>query len=147
MRVGIVEVLGAGEVNDILESEFEKEVSTLEIKRQMVPTIDDSTLGAKRLVEDAACDFVVIGYALEENEKLSQAFQASILQAQFALKKNIFRVIVPHDKEIKDYAKDAAKEIIRYFYKPDELQHERSAMTPDQEQQQESSFNPFAMFG
>ena len=145
MRVGIVEVLGAGEVNDILEAEFEKEVSTLEIKRQMVPTIDDASLGAKRLVEDSACDFVVVGYALEDKEKLSQAFQETILRAQFELKKNIFRVIVPHDKEIEGYAKDAAKEIIRYFYKPDELQHERSTMASGQEQ--ESSFNPFAMFG
>jgi len=110
-----------------------------------VPTIDDAALGAKRLVEDTACDFVVVGYALEEGEKISHAFQTSILQAQFALKKNIFRVFVPHDKKIEDYAKDAAKEIIRYFYKPDELQHERSTMATGQEQ--ESSFNPFAMFG
>jgi len=145
MRVGIVEVLGAEEVNNVLEDEFEKEVSTLEIKRQLVPTIDDSALGAKRLAEESACDFIVIGYALEENEKLSQAFQASILNAQFALKKNIFRVIVPADKEIEGYAREAAKEIVRYFYKPGELQRERSSMTP--EQQPESSFNPFAMFG
>ena len=62
MRVGIVEVLGAEEVNNVLEVEFEKEVSTLEIKRQIVPTIDDAAFGAKKLIEDAACDFVVIGY-------------------------------------------------------------------------------------
>ena len=145
MRAGIVEVLGAEEVNNILESEFEKEVSTLEIKRELVATIDDAALGAKRLVEDASCDFVVVGYALEDGEKLSVAFQASILHAQFVLKKNIFRVIVPADKKIEDYAKEAAKEIIRYFYKPHELQHERSSMTEDQET--DSSFNPFAMFG
>ena len=147
MRVGIVEVLGAEEVNDILEGEFEKEVSTLEIKRQMVPTIDDAAFGAKKLTEDALCDFVVIGYALEDGEKLSQAFQSSVLYAQFTLKKNIFRVMVPHDKKVEEYAKEAAKEIVRYFYKPDELQHERSSMTPEQEEQNESSFNPFAMFG
>ena len=147
MRVGIVEVLGAEEVNNVLEAEFEKEVSTLEIKRQIVPTIDDAALGAKRLIEDSACDFVVIGYALEETEKLSQSFQNSVLHAQFTLKKNLFRVIVPTHKDIAPYAKDAAKEIIRYFYKPDELQHERSAMTHEQDAQGDSSFNPFAMFG
>ncbi|MCK4327489.1 MAG: hypothetical protein KAW41_03360 [Candidatus Diapherotrites archaeon] len=145
MRAGIVEVLSAEEVNNFLESEFEKEVSTLEIKRELVPTIDDAALGAKRLIEDTACDFVVIGYALEEGEKLSQAFENSILHAQFTLKKNIFRVIVPHDKKTEDYAREAAKEIIRYFYKPHELQHERSTMAEGQET--DSSFNPFAMFG
>lgn len=144
MRVGIVEVLGAEEVNNVLETEFAKEVSTLEIKRELVPTIDDAALGARRLVEDHMCDFIVVGYDLEDMEKLSQAFQLSILNAQYDLKKNIFRVIVPHDKKTEEYCRDAAKEIVRYFYKPEELQHEKSTMTTEQE---ETAFNPFAMFG
>ncbi|MBN3037575.1 MAG: hypothetical protein JW834_03960 [Candidatus Diapherotrites archaeon] len=144
MRVGIVEVLGAEEVNDVLEKEFEKEVTALEIKRQLVPTIDDAALGARKLIEDAQCDAVVIGYALEDGEKLSQAFQFTVLNAQYDLKRNIFRVIVPADQDVGGYASAAAKEIIRYFYKPEELQHERSAM---HEPQKDSSFNPFAMFG
>jgi riboflavin synthase len=143
MRVGIVEVLGAEEVNNVLEEEFEKEVSTLEIKRVVVPTIDDAALGAKMLVEDSGCEFVCIGYALEDKEKLAVATQMTILRAQYELKKHIFRVIVPHDADIKEYAKAAAKEIVRYFYKPEELQHERSSMKPEAE----SSFNPFALFG
>ncbi len=145
MRVGIVEVLGAEEVNNLLEVEFEKEVPTLEIKRQLVPTIDDAAFGARKLIEDTDCDFVVIGYDLEDSEKLSQAFEITVLNAQYDLKKNIFRVIVPSDTKNEDYAREAAKEIVRYFYKPEELQHERSSMTGEKEQ--ESSFNPFAMFG
>jgi riboflavin synthase len=146
MRVGIVEVLGAEEVNDVLEKEFEKEVQGLEIKRKLVPTIDDAGLGAKMLVEDMGCDAVVVGYALEEGEKLSQAFQITILQAQYGLKAHIFRVIVPSDQDIEPYAQAAAKEIVRYFYKPTELQHERSVMKSE-ERKEESSFNPFALFG
>ncbi len=146
MRIGIVEVLGAEEVNDILEHEFEKEVEGLEIKRHLVPTIDDAALGAKKLIEDMSCDTVVVGYALDDNERLSQAFQHTILRAQYEQKKNIFRVIVPGDQDVEPYAQAAAKEIIRYFYKPDELQHERSVMKSE-EKKEESSFNPFALFG
>lgn len=144
MRVGIVEVLGAEEVNNVLEEEFEKEVSTIEIKRQVVPTIDDTALGARILFEDFGCDVVVVGYALEEGEKLSRAFQDSVLYAQYDMKKHIFRVIVPSDKDVKEYAKAAAKEIIRYFYKPHELQSERSSMA--EPEKEETSFNPFALF-
>ena len=145
MRIGIIEVLGAEEVNDVLEKEFEKEVSTVEIKRLLVPTIDDAALGAKKLFEDANCDFVVIGYALEEGEKLSQAFQYSVLKAQYDFKKHVFREIVPHDQDIEPYAKAAAMEIIRYFYKPSELQREKSTLAENQ--QTTETFNPFAMFG
>ncbi|MCD6414437.1 MAG: hypothetical protein J7L23_02300 [Candidatus Diapherotrites archaeon] len=144
MRVGIVEVLGAEEVNNILESEFEKEVSTIEIKRQVVPTIDDTALGARILFEDSDCDIVVVGYALEGDEKLSRAFQESVLYAQYEMKKHIFRVIVPYDRDVGEYTKAAAKEIIRYFYKPHELQSERSSMS--EPEKEGTSFNPFALF-
>jgi len=147
MRIGIVEILGAEEVNNHLESEFEKELASVEIKRQLVPTIDDAALGAKKLFEDIDCDFVVIGYALDEGEKLSIAFQSSVLQAQYDFKRNIFRVIVPDDQDIEPYAKDAAKEIARYYYKPSELQHEKSTMAEPGQQQTSEAFNPFAMFG
>jgi len=144
VRIGIVEVLGAEEVNNVLEKEFEKELSTVEIRRQVVPTIDDTALGAKKLFEDFQCDIVVVGYALEGNERLSQAFQQTVLRAQYEIKKHIFRVIVPADQDIKVYASAAAKEIIRYFYKPEELQHERSSM--HEPEKKETSFNPFALF-
>ena len=87
---------------------------------------------------------MVVGYALEEGEKLSKAFQESVLHAQYDMKKHIFRVVVPADQEIEPYAKAAAKEIIRYFYKPEELQHERSSM--HEPERESTSFNPFAMF-
>jgi len=152
MRIGLVEVLGAEDVNNILEEEFEKEVSTLEIKRVLVPTIDDAALGAKMLSEDHGCDTIVIGYKLEDKEKIAISTQQSILHAQFVLKKHIFRVFVPSDSDEKEYSRDAAKEIIRYFYKPTELQHERSTMkhTPEEDQEHgsaSSAFNPFALFG
>lgn len=145
MRIGMVEILGAEEVNNTLEKELEKEVSTLEIKRFLVPTLDDAAFGSRKLVEDMQCDAVVIGYPLEENEKPSHAFQNSILYAQYQLKKNIFRVIIPHGEDFEHYAQEAAKEIIRYFYKPSELQHEKSAMHDGDKN--EKPFNPFAMFG
>jgi riboflavin synthase len=144
MRIGIVEVLGAQEVNNVLEQEFEKEVSTVEIRRQVVPTIDDTALGAKKLFEDFGCDIVVVGYALEGKERLSRAFQQTVLQAQYEMKKHVFRVVVPADEDINVYASAAAKEIIRYFYKPDELQAERSSM--HEPEKKETSFNPFALF-
>lgn len=144
MRIGLVEVLGAGEVNDVLEGELEKEVSSIEIRRQLVPTIDDTALGARKLFEDFSCDAVIVGYALEGDEKLSRAFQYSVLRAQYDVKKNIFRVVVPTDTEVKEYATAAAKEIVRYFYKPEELQAERSSM--HEPEREETSFNPFALF-
>lgn len=143
MRIGLVEVLGAGEVNDVLEDEFEKELSNVEIKRHLVPTIDDTALGARVLLEDMECELVVVGYPLEDGEKMSQAFQQSVLNAQYEMKKHIFRVFIPADKEIKDYARAAAKEIVRYFYQPEALSEERSTM---HEPEKESSFSPFAMF-
>ncbi|MCD4739995.1 hypothetical protein K8R43_02245 [archaeon] len=145
MRMGIVEVLGAEEVNNVLETELEKELSSIEIKRQLVPTIDDTSLGAKKLFEDEDCDAVIVGYALEDGEKISGAFQVSVLRAQYEAKRHLFRVIVPDDKDVKEYARAAAKEIIRYFYKPEELQAERSSMH-EPEQKEETSFNPFALF-
>jgi len=142
MRIGIVEVLGAEEVNNILEAEFEKEVQTLQIKRQIVPTIDDAALGAKKLVQDSDCDIIVIGYELQEKEKLSEAFQQTVLHAQYELKRDIFRVIVPSNQNLKEYTASAAKEILRYHYKPYELQHEVSEKGGETD-----SFSPFAMFG
>lgn len=144
MRIGIVEVLGAAEVNDVLEEAFGAELASVEVKRQLVPTIDDTALGAKRLFEDQGCDAVVVGYALEDNEKLSLAFQQSVLKAQYDLKKHIFRVIVPVDRDVKEYAIAAAKEIIMYFYKPEELQAERSSM--EETEPESTSFNPFELF-
>ena len=142
MKVGIIEVLGAEEVNNILEDEFEKEISTVEIKRYLVPTIDDAVLGARKLFDDG-CDFAVIGYALEADEKLSVAFQTSVLLAQAYLGKHIFRVIVPAEEDLKEYSKAAAMEIIRYFYKPSELKSEWQAKPEER-----TGFEAFSsMFG
>jgi riboflavin synthase len=146
MRIGIVEVLGADKVNGILEKEFEKEVSTIEIKRYLVPTIDDAALGARILLEDQECDFAVVGYYLEEDERLSEACQTSIIFVQSWLKKHIFRVIVPADREIEDYAKAAAKEVIRYFYKPSELGEEKSEMGAGAGEEEETPAGVFEAF-
>ncbi|GAG16573.1 unnamed protein product, partial [marine sediment metagenome] len=141
------EVLGAENVNNALETEFEKEVMHVDIKRALVPTIDDVALGAKQLFEKSKCDFAVLGYSLDEGEKLSTAFQNSVLTTQFHYGKHIFRVIVPGEESMESYVRAAAKEIVRYHFKPEELQDELTKSREEGEES-ESSFNPFAaMFG
>ncbi len=147
MKIGLIEVLGMEEVLNTLEDEFEKEVETIKIKRELVPTIEDSGLAAKRLAKQD-CDLIVLGYALENDEKLSSSFQDSILRAQYDLEKNIFRIIIPSDQEVKPFARDAAKEIIRFFYSPNKLEDRASKMRTgsetEEEKEEPSVFNMFS---
>ncbi len=129
MRIGLVQIAGNEDVCDLLEKEFEKEISTLEVKRARIPTIDSSPLATRLLLEDGNCDIAVIPYRLKEDEKLGMDFNLAISFAEFWLKKQIFKVIIYPDEEVADIVKDAVNEIIQYYFRT-EKPKEESGGTP-----------------
>ena len=139
MRIGIIQVTGNKDICDIVEKEFEKEVSTLEIKRVRIPGISSAPLGARILLEDSGCDFAVLPYQLGEDEKLGIDFNLGISLAEFWLKKHIFRILVYPDEEPEGIIKKAVEEIIMYHFKPASLEGKTS-----EEEKNEGS--PFGLF-
>ncbi len=141
MRVGIIQVVGQEDICDLVEKEFEKEISTLEIKRVRIPTIDSAPMAARILLEDKNCDFAVIPYQLGDDEKLGLDFNLGISLAEFWLKKHVFKVLIYPDEEPEDIVKKAVNEIVLYHFKPGELERER------EEEKKEEDVQPFGIFG
>ena len=141
MRVGIVQVVGNEKLCDIVEEEFNKEISTLEIKRVRIPTIDSTPLGIRLLLEDANCDIAVVPYHLSDNEKLGIDFNLGVSLAEFWLKKHVFKIIVYPDEDAESVVRNATKEIITYKYNLPKTD------SPSESKEQEgSSGSPFGMF-
>ncbi|GEM_PF-4427796 len=137
MRIGIVQVAGNEDVCNLLEKEFEKEISTLEVRRARIPTIDSAPLASRLLLEDNNCDIAVIPYKLGDDEKLGLEFNLGISLAEFWVKKQIFKVIIYPDENPEDIIKDAVNEIIQYYFRTEPKPKEESG----------GNANPFGFLG
>lgn len=142
MRIGIIQVVGNEDVCDLVEKEFDKEISTLEIKRMRIPIIDSAPMAARVLLEDGNCDFAVLPYKLGDDEKLGLDFSLGISLAEFWLKKHIFKILVYPDEEPEQIVKDAVNEIVMYNFNPKKLEEKKES-----EERSEENTTPFGMLG
>ncbi len=141
MRVGIIQVVGQNKVCELVEKEFEKEISTLEIKRARIPSLDSAPMAARILVEDNKCDFAVLPYVLGDDEKLGLDFSLGISLAEFWLKRPIFKILVYPDEDPEQIVKDAVNEIVMYHFKPGQLEEKKE----EEEEKREEPVSPFGI--
>jgi riboflavin synthase len=139
MRVGIVQVAGNEKLSDIVEEEFNKEISTLEVKRVRIPSIDSAPLGTRLLLEDGKCDIAIIPYQLKDDEKLGIDFNLGVSLSEFWLKKPIFKIIVYPNEDAESVVRGATREIINYKYNIPPAETKES-------QESSGGGSPFGMF-
>ncbi len=142
MRIGIIQVVGHEDVCDLVEKEFDKEISTLEIKCMRIPSIDSAPMAARVLLEDGNCDFAVLPYKLGDDEKLGIDFSLGLSLAEFWLKKHIFKILIYPDENPEQIVRDAVNEIVMYNFNPGELEEKKES-----EEKREEDVTPFGLMG